>query len=104
MFVVVGKTTRNRKLHIYLHHRFNFNETNNTWQDIHFSTAEELSIVLANRSAALNHLEQYEDTLSDIKRCLALGYPRHLRYKVYERRARCLLVLKRNKEAISAFQ
>ncbi|XP_047035670.1 SET and MYND domain-containing protein 4 [Helicoverpa zea] len=65
---------------------------------------EELSIVLANRSAALNHLEQYEDTLADIKRCLSLGYPRHLRYKVYERRARCLLVLKRNKEAVSAFQ
>lgn len=69
-----------------------------------FVTAEEMSIVLANRSAALNHLEQYEDTLADIKRCLNLGYPRHLRYKVYERRARCLLVLKRNKEAIGAFQ
>ncbi|XP_026323810.1 SET and MYND domain-containing protein 4 [Hyposmocoma kahamanoa] len=65
---------------------------------------EELSIVLANRSAALNHLEQYEDTLDDIKRCLSLGYPRHLRYKVYERKARSLLVLKRNKEAITAFQ
>ncbi|CAB3257269.1 unnamed protein product [Arctia plantaginis] len=65
---------------------------------------EELSIVLANRSAALNHLEQYEETLADIKRCLALGYPRHLRYKVYERKARCLLILKRNREAITAFQ
>ncbi|KAL0896024.1 hypothetical protein ABMA27_012009 [Loxostege sticticalis] len=65
---------------------------------------DELSILYANRSAALNHLEQYEETLADIKRCLALGYPRHLRYKVYERKARSLLVLKRNKEAISAFQ
>ncbi|XP_053601074.1 SET and MYND domain-containing protein 4 [Plodia interpunctella] len=65
---------------------------------------EELSIVYANRSAALNHLEQYEDALDDIKRCLALGYPRHLRYKVLERRARTLLVLKRNQEAIIAFQ
>lgn len=67
-------------------------------------TAEELSIVLANRSAALNHLEQFEDTLDDIKRCLSLGYPGHLRFKVYERKARSLLLLKRNKEAITAFQ
>ncbi|XP_046968882.1 SET and MYND domain-containing protein 4 [Vanessa cardui] len=66
--------------------------------------SEELSIVYANRSAALNHLEQFEDALSDIQRCISLGYPRHLRYKVYERRARCLLVLKRNQEAIKAFQ
>lgn len=65
---------------------------------------EEMSILLANRSAALNHLEQYEDTLADIRRSLALGYPRHLRYKVYERKARTLLVLKRNQEAIIAFQ
>ncbi|XP_038209258.1 SET and MYND domain-containing protein 4 [Zerene cesonia] len=65
---------------------------------------EELSIVFANRSAALNHLERYEESLDDIKRCIALGYPRHLRYKVYERRARCLLVLKRNQESIKAFQ
>ncbi|XP_045785963.1 SET and MYND domain-containing protein 4 [Maniola jurtina] len=65
---------------------------------------EDLSIVYANRSAALNHLEQYEDALCDIKRSLTLGYPRHLRYKIYERKARCLLVLKRNQEAIIAFQ
>ncbi|XP_045490330.1 SET and MYND domain-containing protein 4 [Pieris rapae] len=65
---------------------------------------EELAIVLANRSAALNHLEQHEESLADIRRCLALGYPRHLRYKVYERRARCLLVLKRNQDAVKAFQ
>lgn len=71
---------------------------------IFFPLAEQLSIVLANRSAALNHLEQYEDTLDDIKRCLSIGYPRYLRYKVYERKARSLLVLKRNKEAITAFQ
>ncbi|CAH0405774.1 unnamed protein product [Chilo suppressalis] len=66
--------------------------------------SDELAILFANRSAALNHLEQYEETLTDIKRCLALGYPRHLRYKVFERKARTLLVLKRNKEAITAFQ
>ncbi|KAI8429547.1 hypothetical protein MSG28_000178 [Choristoneura fumiferana] len=58
----------------------------------------------ANRSAALNHVGLHEEALTDIRRCLALGYPRHLRYKVTERRARCLLVLKRNQEAIAAFQ
>ncbi|GBP27836.1 SET and MYND domain-containing protein 4 [Eumeta japonica] len=66
--------------------------------------AEELSILLANRSAALNHLERHEEALSDITRCLAYGYPKHLQYKVFERRARCLLVLKRNVEAIKAFK
>ncbi|CAH2247975.1 SET and MYND domain-containing protein 4 [Pararge aegeria] len=65
---------------------------------------EELSIIYANRSAALNHLQQYEDALTDIKRSLSMSYPRHLRYKVYERKARCLLVLKRNQEAVIAFQ
>ncbi|KAL4703162.1 hypothetical protein ACJJTC_016763 [Scirpophaga incertulas] len=76
-------------------------------QSIKFMPAketEELSILLANRSAALNHLEQYEETLADIQRSLSLGYPRHLRYKIYERKARTLLVLKRNQEAITAFQ
>lgn len=66
--------------------------------------AEELSIVYANRSAALNHLQQHEETLADIKRCIALGFPSQLKYKVFERRARSLLVLKRNQEAIKAFQ
>ncbi|XP_041974587.1 SET and MYND domain-containing protein 4 isoform X2 [Aricia agestis] len=66
--------------------------------------SDELAIVYANRSAALNHLEQYEDALDDIKRCLSLAYPRHLRYKVLERKARCLLVLQRNQEAVKAFQ
>lgn len=66
--------------------------------------AEEFAIVLANRSATLNNLQQHEEALSDIRRCLAAGYPRHLHYKVLERRARCLLVLKRNEEAITAFQ
>ncbi|KAG7303944.1 hypothetical protein JYU34_010858 [Plutella xylostella] len=65
---------------------------------------EEASILLANRSAALNHLDQHEDAISDIQKSLKLGYPRHLRYKVLERKARCLLVLKRNREAITAFQ
>ncbi|KAI5633459.1 SET domain-containing protein [Phthorimaea operculella] len=65
---------------------------------------EEMSILYANRSAALSHLEQHEETLEDIRRCLSLGYPRHLRYKVLERKARTLLLLKRNQESIRAFQ
>ncbi|XP_063394307.1 SET and MYND domain-containing protein 4 [Cydia fagiglandana] len=66
--------------------------------------SEELSILLANRSAALNHMGLYEEALGDIRRCLALGYPEHLKYKVQERKARCLLVLQRNQEAVSAFK
>ncbi|KAF4521655.1 hypothetical protein B566_EDAN009388, partial [Ephemera danica] len=43
---------------------------------------ETLSILLANRSAALYHLEQFDTCLSDIDYALQLGgYPRNLRYK-----------------------
>lgn len=64
----------------------------------------ELSVVLANRSAALYHLERYEHALEDIEEASRLGYPKDLFYKLEERRARCLLGLRRHDEAVEAFR
>jgi len=64
----------------------------------------ELSVILANRSATLYHLERHEYALEDIEEASQLGYPKDLFYKLEERRARCLLGLKRHDEAIEAFR
>ena len=50
---------------------------------------EELSIAHANRSAALFHLELYEDCISDIEVALKLGYPDKLHFKIILRKAKC---------------
>lgn len=64
----------------------------------------ELSIILGNRSAVLYHLELFELSLSDIEEAVRGGYPKELMYKLEERRARCLLALKRHSMAIEAFR
>lgn len=53
--------------------------------------SEELSLVYADRSAALFKARLYQDCLLDISRALALPYPDNLRAKLYARQARCLL-------------
>lgn len=88
----------------------------------------------ANRSACLYHLEDYDRAISDIRRALDNGYPKDLRYKVYDRlyiilqpakigrisyisqwihlmcvffvcrRARCLLATKQLKCALESFK
>lgn len=65
---------------------------------------KDLPIILANRSATLLHAKQYQYSISDIEEALRVGYPRELRYKLEERRARCFLALKRYEEAIEAFR
>ncbi|XP_017766370.1 PREDICTED: SET and MYND domain-containing protein 4-like [Eufriesea mexicana] len=65
---------------------------------------KDLGVVLGNRSATLYHLEQYSYALTDAEEALRVGYPQELLYKIQERRARCLLGLKRHDEAILAFR
>lgn len=65
---------------------------------------KDVGIVLANRSATLYHLEKHTYALTDAEEALRMGYPRELRYKIEERRARCLLALKRHDEAVLAFR
>lgn len=64
----------------------------------------ELPIILANRSAVLYHLESFELAISDAEEAVRLGYPKELLYKLEERRARCLLALKKHNSAIDAFR
>lgn len=66
--------------------------------------SEELSLALANRSAALFHLGAYQECLQDITLALESGYPTSLHYKLHIRRSQCLSKLNRHKEEIEALQ
>lgn len=66
-------------------------------------SGEELSIVYANRSAALYHMEDYDQTLRDISLAMQ-NYPKHLAHKLHERKARCHLAQKDFDEAMKSFK
>jgi SET and MYND domain-containing protein 4 len=66
--------------------------------------AEEISILYANRSAALYHLQNFKAALNDIARSIAHNYPDHLLHKVRERQARCYLALKLSADALQSFK
>ncbi|XP_041864958.1 SET and MYND domain-containing protein 4 isoform X2 [Melanotaenia boesemani] len=53
-------------------------------------SSEQLSLCYANRSAALYHLQHYQECLNDIDRALKSGYPSHLSHKLQDRRSLCL--------------
>uniref|UniRef100_A0A9I3CJN3 MYND-type domain-containing protein n=1 Tax=Anopheles culicifacies TaxID=139723 RepID=A0A9I3CJN3_9DIPT len=65
---------------------------------------QEKSIILANRSAALYHLEKYDLALRDIQRALIHQYPNQMMYKLTERKARCYLAKKDYEEALQCFK
>ncbi|KAK9499021.1 hypothetical protein O3M35_003540 [Rhynocoris fuscipes] len=64
----------------------------------------ENSIIRANRSAALYELEEFQLALIDIEKALKNEYPNELRYKIVDRKAKCLLALKQHQKAIQAFR
>ncbi|MEQ2315212.1 hypothetical protein AMECASPLE_019785 [Ameca splendens] len=59
-------------------------------------SSEQLSLCYANRSAALCHLQHYQESLDDIDRALKSGYPSHLSNKLKDRRILCLNHLSRS--------
>lgn len=65
---------------------------------------KDIAIILANRSAALYHLDKFDLSLKDIERSITAGYPIDMHYKVKERRARCLLAQKKHSEALHSFK
>uniref|UniRef100_A0AAG5D6P3 MYND-type domain-containing protein n=1 Tax=Anopheles atroparvus TaxID=41427 RepID=A0AAG5D6P3_ANOAO len=65
---------------------------------------QEKSIILANRSAALYHLEKYDLALRDIQRALDHQYPDQMMYKLTERKARCFLAKKDYEAALDSFK
>lgn len=52
--------------------------------------SEDYGLALANRSAALYHLEEYDACIQDIHRAESNKYPTYLSYKLYEREVKCL--------------
>lgn len=65
---------------------------------------QDLGVILANRSAALYHMERHDYALTDAEEALRVGYPQELRYKLEERRARCFLGLMMHSDAVLAFR
>ncbi|CAL4069982.1 unnamed protein product [Meganyctiphanes norvegica] len=65
---------------------------------------ESLSLGYANRSAVLVELGQYALALNDVDRALALGYPKEKRHKLQERRAKCLISLGKQNEAVDGLE
>lgn len=53
-------------------------------------SSQQLSLCYANRSAALCHLQLYQESLDDIDLALTSGYPSHLLHKLQDRRSLCL--------------
>uniref|UniRef100_A0A8C6WII6 Protein-lysine N-methyltransferase SMYD4 n=1 Tax=Neogobius melanostomus TaxID=47308 RepID=A0A8C6WII6_9GOBI len=62
-------------------------------------SSQQLSLCYANRSAALCHLQLYQESLDDIDLALTSGYPSHLLHKLQDRRALCLRHLSTDQEA-----
>lgn len=61
------------------------------------------AILLANRSAALYHMEKYDRALHDID-LAEENYPIEMMYKLKERTARCYLGLKQYGNALASFK
>jgi tetratricopeptide (TPR) repeat protein len=54
------------------------------------SNSEELSLAIANRSAVLFELGEYEKCNSDISMAISCGYPEKSLYKLYLRKGKCM--------------
>ena len=61
----------------------------------------DFSLGLANRSAALMRLGHLEAALEDVDLALASGYPKDLRYKLYDRKIKLAANLGRNELAFN---
>lgn len=64
---------------------------------------KDVSLGLGNRSVVFYNLNEYDNCLQDIEGALEFGYPEDLRYKVFERKGRCLKALGKLDEAKQSF-
>jgi len=65
---------------------------------------EDMALALANRSALFIRQKKLEECLKDTTLALKCGYPKHLRYKLLQRHAKCLCDLNRFSEAKEHFK
>ncbi|XP_042225909.1 SET and MYND domain-containing protein 4-like [Homarus americanus] len=68
-----------------------------------YDEGESLALALANRSAVLYHMKEYQLALHDIQLALQVNYPINLIYKVLDRRGQCYLCLGKFTLALNAF-
>jgi len=61
-----------------------------------------LAYAIANRSACLYYLGQIKHCMADIHLAMACNYPSQLQYKLYERLAKCHILLKDKESAVKA--
>ncbi|XP_025204089.1 SET and MYND domain-containing protein 4-like isoform X2 [Melanaphis sacchari] len=66
--------------------------------------SKDFVFALANRSAALYYLEEYEACIHDIHQALAKNYPIELAYKLYEREVKCLQLMGKTSQAKLKFK
>lgn len=64
----------------------------------------DFTLAVANRSAALYYLEEYDACINDVRYALANGYPPESAYKLYEREGKCHWKLGRTAQAKDKFQ
>lgn len=64
---------------------------------------KEYSIILANRSACLDTVGLYEAALQDIELALKCGYPKELKFKIYNRQGHSLFARKQFKDSQKVF-
>ena len=65
---------------------------------------EEFSLALANRSATLYQLGRHSQAIKDIHLSVQHGYPKELRYKIYDREGKCYMEMGRYKDAMETFE
>ncbi|CAH1790753.1 unnamed protein product [Owenia fusiformis] len=63
----------------------------------------ELSLALANRSAVLYHTKRYHLCIIDIEEALESEYPIELKYKLFDRKAKCFESLYKHNSALDSF-
>ena len=73
-------------------------ETNNEEQCL-FPDFECLSFAYANRSVLLVDMNQHQPALDDISSSVRYGYPDSKKYKLFERKCKCLIALGKYNEA-----
>jgi len=66
--------------------------------------SKDLAVLLANRSAVLFSLKAYHLALDDIKLSFEMGYPDELAYKLYDRKAKCLITFRQMADAGEAYK
>ena len=67
-------------------------------------TSRSFSLSAANRSLALVRLDRHQAALEDIELALESGYPEQNRYKLLERKGKCLIQLGQYRQAEQCFK